>query len=182
MPRVDDWFIVSGVVVNPYDNNKIYANSYLRGIFYSGNGGGFWTAMNDSLNINYSRATTIINPHDTCMVYLATDQQSVWTFTRTQTIIDQPAETLPTEYSLSQNRPNPFNNSTVIEFALPQAGEVSLAIYDILGREVMRPVNSHKEAGRHTITVDMGDAGSGVYIYILRANDLRIERKMLLLR
>ncbi len=44
---------------------------------------------------------------------------------------------LPNEFSLSQNYPNPFNPSTIIEFSLPQSSEVSLKIYDMLGKEIV---------------------------------------------
>jgi len=182
MPRVDGWFIVSGVAINPYDNNKIYANSYQWGIFYSTNGGGYWTAINDSLNTNYSTATTVINPLDTCMLYLATSIQSVWTYTQTETSISQPEDILPSEYSLSQNYPNPFNGSTTIEFALPEAGEVSIVIYDILGRQVLSPLKSIKHAGYHKIKIDMTDYPSGLYFYVLSTDMIRISKKMLYLK
>jgi hypothetical protein len=48
---------------------------------------------------------------------------------------------LPTVYSLSQNYPNPFNPTTTIKFGIPKAGDVSLAVYDILGRKVAELIN-----------------------------------------
>jgi hypothetical protein len=91
-------------------------------------------------------------------------------------------EVLPRNYVLKQNYPNPFNSVTTIEFALPEAGEVSLAIYDILGREVARPVSGYHEAGWHRVTVDMDNEGSGVYFYNLTSDKLIIKRKMILLK
>ena len=89
---------------------------------------------------------------------------------------------LPIEPVLLQNYPNPFNSATTIEFALPEAGEVSLTIYDILGREVLRPVRGYKEAGRHSVTVDMDRAASGFYFYILSTEKTRISRTMVLIK
>jgi hypothetical protein len=91
-------------------------------------------------------------------------------------------EVLPKNYILSQNYPNPFNSSTTIEFALPEAEEVSLVIYDILGREVARPVSGYKEAGNHSVTIDMDKAGSGVYFYRLTTSKTSISRSMILLK
>ena len=62
--------------------------------------------------------------------------------------IDEDAQgKLPTSYSLSQNYPNPFNPSTIINFALVRSGNVSLKIYDILGREVTTLVDGNMNAG-----------------------------------
>ncbi len=92
------------------------------------------------------------------------------------------ADVMPKNYVLKQNYPNPFNSATTIEFALPESGEVSLAIYDILGREVDRPVSGYKEAGNHSVTLDMDDAGSGVYFYTLTTENTKISRSMVLLK
>ncbi len=89
---------------------------------------------------------------------------------------------LPGNFVLKQNYPNPFNSATTIEFALPEAGEVSLIIYDILGREVKRPVSGYRDAGRHKVTVAMDEAGSGVYFYILSTEKTKISRSMILLK
>ena len=138
--------------------------------------------MNDSLNVNYAKATTVINPFDTNMIYLATSQQSVWVYEQIETSTHQPEVGLPTEYSLSQNYPNPFNSATTIKFALPEAGEVSLTIYDILGREVKRPVSGYKEVGRHSVTVDLDKVCSGVYFYILTTEKTKISRAMVFVK
>jgi hypothetical protein len=105
-----------------------------------------------------------------------------YNFVDNVTAIHKGEEILPKSYILKQNYPNPFNGSTTVEFALPKAGEVSLAIYDILGREVMRPVSGFQVAGNHSVTVDLGKATSGVYFYILTADKARISRSMILLK
>ena len=55
----------------------------------------------------------------------------------------------PMKYELSQNYPNPFNPVTTIQFSMPQAGEVKLTVYKILGEQVAVLVNENKEAGGH---------------------------------
>jgi len=74
---------------------------------------------------------------------------------------------LPKEFSLEQNYPNPFNPTTTIRFDLPQAGDVKLVIYNILGREVETLVSTWREAGRHEVVWTVGDQASGVYFYRL---------------
>ena len=71
---------------------------------------------------------------------------------------------IPKVFSLKQNYPNPFNPSTQIEYDLPKAGEVSLVVYDILGREVATLANGYHEAGVYTARWDAHAEASGVYI------------------
>ncbi len=78
---------------------------------------------------------------------------------------------IPTVYSLSQNYPNPFNPSTTIQFGLPEPAEVTLALYDMLGRRVMTIARQDYQAGRHKLTLNASALASGAYIYRLTAND-----------
>jgi len=70
----------------------------------------------------------------------------------------------PSKYSLSENFPNPFNPSTQLQFEIPEDSEVSLAIYDILGRKVADLVNGRHEAGTYSVTWNSSGASSGVYL------------------
>ena len=89
---------------------------------------------------------------------------------------------LPAEFELSQNYPNPFNPETVIEFALPQSGDVSLVVYNIRGEEVARLLSGTVPAGNHRVIWDASSLASGIYIYRLRAGDYIETRKMVLLK
>jgi hypothetical protein len=64
------------------------------------------------------------------------------------------------DYSLAQNRPNPFSVSTELQFSLRERSDVSIAIYDLAGREVLRLVNGELDAGLHS-TAWTGRDGSG---------------------
>ena len=88
---------------------------------------------------------------------------------------------LPATYSLGQNYPNPFNPVTHIRFALPQAGNVTLTVYDMTGRVVSTLVNGYKSAGRYDVTFDGTNLASGAYIYRLEAGRNFVETKKLLL-
>ena len=71
----------------------------------------------------------------------------------------------PEEYKLDQNFPNPFNPSTTIYYDLPADSKVSLAVYDILGREVAKLIDDTKDAGYHSAIMDAHNLASGAYIY-----------------
>jgi len=89
---------------------------------------------------------------------------------------------IPEEFVLSQNYPNPFNPSTKITYALPVDVDVSLTIYDALGREVTTLVHSAQSAGWHTVQFNASQHSSGLYFYILEAGSYKATQKMLLMK
>jgi hypothetical protein len=89
---------------------------------------------------------------------------------------------IPQKFALEQNYPNPFNPSTIINFSLPKSGQVTLSVYDILGREVALLVNERTEAGVHEVKFDGANLASGVYSYRLRAGDFVATKRLLLLK
>jgi hypothetical protein len=89
---------------------------------------------------------------------------------------------VPTEYALHQNYPNPFNSSTTIWFDIKESGQVSLKVFDLLGREVAILVNSNLSAGSHMISWDASGLASGIYLYKIEVGDFRAIRKLLLLK
>ena len=89
---------------------------------------------------------------------------------------------LPTEFELSQNYPNPFNPETVISYQLPVSGNVSLKVFDMLGREVVTLVDEVKEAGAYDVTFNGKALASGTYIYRLQSGDYIKIHKMILLK
>ena len=92
------------------------------------------------------------------------------------------SEELPTEVALSQNYPNPFNPQTTIDYALPKAGDVSLIVYDMLGREVDVLLDGPQAAGRHTVRFGANHLPNGTYVYRLVAADKTITRTMVLVK
>lgn len=89
---------------------------------------------------------------------------------------------LPTEYSLAQNYPNPFNPSTTINYELPESGQVTLKIYDLLGKEVATLVNEKMEAGRYSATFNGSALSSGMYFYKITAGSFTAVKKMALIK
>jgi hypothetical protein len=96
--------------------------------------------------------------------------------------VETQVEIIPDVYSLSQNYPNPFNPNTVISFGVPEAGHVTLKIYDLLGKEIATLVNTNVSAGVHNVTFDASDIPSGVYLYKLQAGSFSETKKMILMK
>jgi hypothetical protein len=96
--------------------------------------------------------------------------------------VEQSGTEIPAGYTLSQNYPNPFNPTSTVDFTMPQAGFVSLKVYDVLGREVMTLVNEEKPAGSFRATIDASTMTSGTYFYTLRAGNFVSTKKMVLLK
>ncbi len=90
--------------------------------------------------------------------------------------------TVPTEFLLWQNFPNPFNPTTIIKYQLPIANHVSLRVYDILGREVATLINEAQLYGTHSVTFNASSLSSGVYVYRLITGNIIEIKKMQLIR
>ena len=97
-------------------------------------------------------------------------------------------QTRPTAFSLADNFPNPFNPATTIKYALPQAADVELTVYNVIGQPVRTLVAEHQSAGRYAVEWDATNDGghslsSGMYFYRLQAGgEFREVKKMLLLK
>jgi hypothetical protein len=89
---------------------------------------------------------------------------------------------MPSEFGLDQNHPNPFNPTTSIGFDLPEESYVDLTVYNIIGQEVARLVNSVLPAGHHAVSFDASALPSGMYFYRLDAGPYTSIKKMTLLK
>jgi hypothetical protein len=89
---------------------------------------------------------------------------------------------LPTEFSLLQNFPNPFNPSTTIKYSVPQQSQVKIKVFDVLGEEIETLVNEEKPAGTYELTWNATNLPSGVYFYRLQVGDFIQTKKMILIK
>ncbi len=89
---------------------------------------------------------------------------------------------VPEVSALASNYPNPFNPSTTIDFALSQAGQVSLKVYDIRGAEVAVLANGFREAGHYTVHFTPENMSSGTYLYVIDSGSFREVKRMLYLK
>ena len=94
---------------------------------------------------------------------------------------------VPNEFALHDNYPNPFNPTTTFRFDLPEVSDVTVSIFNMLGQKVKTFNMNGTPAGYHSVkwdaTNDYGDpVGAGVYLYQLRANEFVKTKKMVLLK
>lgn len=86
------------------------------------------------------------------------------------------------EYSLAQNYPNPFNPVTKIAFSLPKQGNVTLKVYNMIGKEVATLVNEFRSIGNYEVNFDGANLSSGVYFYKLEADGFSEVKRMMLIK
>ncbi len=115
------------------------------------------------------------------------DDLAVESFTNGNAVSNENDGTQPGQAMLFENYPNPFVERTLIPFELPEASEVSLAVYDLLGHRIRVLADGVHAAGSHTATWDGHDgagqpAASGVYVVTLRAAGTVTTRKLLVVR
>ena len=89
---------------------------------------------------------------------------------------------VPGKFSLGQNYPNPFNPTTVISYQLSAVSNVTLKVYDVLGREVATLVNERENAGNYSVAFDGSRLASGVYFYRLSARSFVSVKKLVLVK
>lgn len=88
----------------------------------------------------------------------------------------------PQEFGLSQNFPNPFNPTTLIYYSVPVSGEISIKVFDLLGREISNLYEGVQTSGTHSVSFNASNISSGIYIYQLRSNHAVITKRMTLLK
>jgi subtilisin family serine protease len=90
--------------------------------------------------------------------------------------------TIPTEYSLEQNTPNPFNPLTTLTYNLPEASVVSLTVFNARGQQVATLAEGLQNAGTHTVDFNGSALAGGLYFAYLRSGEFTAVRKMILLK
>ena len=86
------------------------------------------------------------------------------------------------KYELNQNYPNPFNPQTTIEYTLPEPGEVSVKVFNVLGNEISTLVNENQSAGKHKTEWNAESVPSGIYFYKIQTKNFIETKKMVLMK
>ena len=117
------------------------------------------------------------NAHSTCEVW-----SNTWIGDRSTLGIDGEGGLIPYEFALFNNYPNPFNPVTTIKFSIPEVQQVTLKIYNLMGREVVTLIDQELQPGYHTTKWNAGSMASGVYFYRLNSGNKSLKQKMILLK
>jgi hypothetical protein len=104
-----------------------------------------------------------------------------WSFATGSSAVDETGST-PSEVSLDQNYPNPFSDATTFSFLTTNEGNVSLKVYDVLGKELATVIAGSLPAGNHTAQWDAGNLPHGVYFYRLTSGKYTITKQMMVLK
>jgi hypothetical protein len=89
---------------------------------------------------------------------------------------------IPSAFELKQNFPNPFNPTTVINYSVPKASYVELAVFDITGKEIKKIISGNLQPGNYRASFDGSQYSSGIYFYRLSADNFSFTRKMILIK
>lgn len=139
-----------------------------------------WINVGDGLT-GYGRDISSLSAGDN-ILYAATGD-GVWIRPLQQIMMQaDSAVTVPSNFILYQNYPNPFNPTTTISYRLLHAGDVTMKVYDVLGRLITTLTRGLQQAGTHTVVFNGSDFASGVYFYRLTAPGTDLTRKMMLIK
>jgi hypothetical protein len=140
------------------------------------------TLGNDAAGHRYRYEDDAVNPNTTYTYELmAVDEAANARSLGTRTVTASPPQAgVITEYALHQNYPNPFNPITNIAFDLPEAGVVTLKVFNMVGQEVATLVHGQMPQGTTQVTFDASALPSALYFYRLEVNGFVLAKKMLL--
>jgi hypothetical protein len=155
-----------------------------------------WIHVPDTIGVDITHPEEIADPDTGRVIFYAYNDQDVFAGNAEVMVynpqpivdVDEPGNPgFPISFELTQNRPNPFNPSTTIEYSLPERSQVTIEVFNVLGQRVRTLVNETKPAGIYRIEWDgVDDAGksvsTGVYLYRLQAGDVVHTKKMLLIK
>ena len=136
-------------------------------------------ALLSGLNISFSQLYWYVTAEDE--EYMVFSDTNYVFFTRSQ-LNTKYENLIVSEYELTQNYPNPFNPVTTIQFDIPEAVEIRLDVYNILGEKVATLAHGWREPGRYNVNWDASGMASGMYFYIISSAKFTATRKLLLMK
>jgi photosystem II stability/assembly factor-like uncharacterized protein len=177
---------------------EIHMINSQTGWFVSANNGPSWLAKTTNGGVNWQDQTpeaqsgtfsgfysmSIVNDSVAYVVGNASNTLSYVYKTTTGgvTAIDNTNSEKITNFYLAQNYPNPFNPATLIKYQILKASDVTIKVYDILGREVRTLVNEYKSPGSYNVTFNAANLSSGIYIYQMKAGNYVSSKKLVLMK
>jgi len=173
---------ISDIIINPHNSDNIFAVIGEHGIYQTHYGGLIWDLFdhpNLPVPAPYGRLSYALN--DTASLHFLASGRSVWSIHRTLTGVEEDNSNLPQSISLSAY-PNPFNSKTQLTYALPQNGNIKIAIYNELGQRQAILFNGPQVAGKYCLTWDATPFPSGTYFIRLQGEKGGQTIKMTLLK
>ncbi len=151
------------------------------GLYFSASNGGKWKnilagTFADSINIE---ALTVCDSN-----LLVGTAYGVWScpLSEITAVKRQAFPATPTSFNLEQNYPNPFNPTTTITYQLSTLSNVTLKVYDVLGRLVETLVDGRQTPGKHSVMFDASRLSSGIYFYRISAGEFSSVKKLVVIK
>lgn len=141
-----------------------------------------WYEMNTEGVSNFAHMDVYPTGANTICAYALASSGKVLRFEGEPFAIDPENSTIPVEFELKQNYPNPFNPETRISYSVPKPGFVRLTIYDLSGKEIMLISSNFHNIGNYSENINMNGFSSGIYIFVLRTDDITLTKKMALIK
>jgi hypothetical protein len=158
---------------------ELFAGSFDQGVFVSTDGGESWSQTVSGMS-NTSVQSLAVDEEG--YIFAGTDGSGVFRSTSPTTSVSRDGSGIPTGIFLSQNYPNPFNAISNFEFSISDLSDVTLRVYDLLGREVATLVDERLIPGTYTRQWDAAGMASGVYVCRMTAGEFVQTRKLVLIR
>ncbi|MCF6270122.1 MAG: T9SS type A sorting domain-containing protein [Melioribacteraceae bacterium] len=183
-PRIVD------IEINPQNPNEIFvaAQSWysvwlkdqLPGVYRTTDAGLTWENITN--NLQHTHVTFVkLDPNNTSRLFAGTGGGGLWS-TDLSTDVEDENRQLPTHFELHQNYPNPFNPNTTIEYSIPESGFVTLKVYDILGKEVVKLVNKEQTSGNYEVEFNGYGLSSGLYFYRVHSGTFTNMKNLILIK
>ena len=173
----DDFFSPLNTIINPGDTIRWTNNGVANHTSTSNTR--VWSSGSLAPGQSYSRQFLVPGVYAYhCSIHVAFGMRD--TIRVAATGVDDPQSSNPNIFKFAQNYPNPFNAQTMIQYTLLSQTQVSIDIFDILGRKIATVAEGMKPAGDHRATWDAISQSSGIYFYRIKAGDKAETRKMLL--
>jgi len=165
-------------------DQDIYAATRGYWVYRSTDNGENWSLINSGLTNDGEYGKYILSLCVNSDGYIFAGSDGAGVFRSVDMVSDiVEASINPLEFRLEQNYPNPFNPVTTINFQLALAGNVQIAVYNLLGQKVKTLISGKLSAGAHQVTFDASEYSSGVYFYKLTTDNGYVQtRKMVLLK
>lgn len=157
----------------------VIAASDNDGVFMTVDHGLHFNQINNGLDCLRTRSLAVDKSN---YLYVGTVDSGLYRSVKSTDVKYDHNSEFPLYFSLSHNYPNPFNPSTEITYSIPKATDVTLKIYDLLGREVALLVNERKPAGEYTLNWNAAGLPGGVYFYRIVAGEFIETKKMVAIR
>ncbi len=167
---------IYSIAINPGDD--VFASAWGSGVYQLHTSKGTNWAV---LGMDGISVTSLITSAKDGSLYAATQDGKIYKYIDSPLAVGDEGNAA-VKFDLSQNYPNPFNPTTNIKFTIAKQGNYKFVVYNLLGEEVAVLMNGTLEQGSHHVVFNGSNLASGIYVYSLQGEGLKITKKMVLMK